>query len=400
VSSPRLIFVCAFAAHLIALGSFSPAAPPRQRPPIAEFDIGAEGDFIILSLTIDQHEYPFLLNTGLPITVVDDTLRKKFDLRKLEPGPGATRRGTRRERYGGLRPALGNLRLDFPDGVESGDYTGMREGLDIDCFGEIGMDFLAPYIVQIDFDQGKLRLLSSLPPAPGEAIRIKQPGDENRVPTALVSLAGQPAQKFIISTARSGNSIDANPDLLTKLEESGKASNLAKERGVQRSGTRRFDAFRVDWAQLGSTRTEALICNSSEQNGLGLSYLARFVVTFDFPRRKMFLKKGEHFAEPDSPLDLEEVAIERVGQKISLREVNAYGPAGRLGLRRGDLIESINGHDLRRMTNWQVRRLLGQPDRAISVVVRRGDEELTLRRDAAPTASEGDDSHEPDELRE
>jgi hypothetical protein len=397
--SLRLMLACGFAAHVLAPASFALAAPPRPRPPIAEFDIGAEGDFIVLRLRIDQHEYPFLVNTGLPITVVDDTLCKKFDLRKLEPGPGASRRGTRRERFGGLRAALGNLRLDFPDGVESGDYTGMREGLDIDCFGEIGMDFLAPFIVQIDFDQGKLRLLSSLPPAPGEAIRIKQPGDENRVPTAIVSLAGQPAQKFIISTARSGNSIDVTPDLLAKLEENGKATNLAKERGVQRSGTRRFDAFRVDSALLGSIRTEGLICNSSEQNGLGLSYLARFIVTFDFPRGKMFLKKGEHFAEPDSPLDLEEVALERVGERISLRDVNAYGPAGRLGLRRGDVLESINGHDPRRMTNWQVRRLLGQPERAIGVVVRRGDEELRLQRDAAvaaPVATENDnhESHE------
>lgn len=390
----RLISAVALAAYLVTAASCTTgtAAPPRQKPAIVEFDVGPEGDFLLLPLTIDQHEYPFLVNTGLPVTVIDETLKKKFDLHKVDPQPGAARAGTRRDRYGSLHAALGNLRLDFPEGVEAGDYKSMREGLDIEIFGELGMDVLAPYIVQVDFDQGKLRFLQSLPPGPGEAVKIRQPGDENRVPTVLVVLAGQPAQKFIISTARGGNSLDVNPDLLAKLEETGKATNLAKERGIQRTGTARFDAFRITAAQLGGSKSEGLIANRSEQNGVGLSYLARFVVTFDFPRGKMFLKKGPHFAEPDSQLDFSQIEIERAEGKARIRDVIPHGPAGRLGLRRGDVLESINGHAVTSITNWQVRRLFGQPDRAITAVVRRHDEELTLRRDSPPAPPADDDT--------
>lgn len=390
MSLHRLALIAAVS-HLLSIFSCATAAPPRQRTPILEFDVGAEGDFLLLPVTIDRQEYPFLVNTGLPVTVIDETLKKKFDLHKLDPPPGASRVGTRRDRYASLHAALGSLRLEFPDGVESGDYESMRQGLDIEFFGEIGMDVLAPYIVQIDFDQGKLRFLQSLPPGPGEAVKTRQPGDENRVPTVLVVLAGQPAQKFIISTARGGNSLDANPDLLAKLEETGKATNLTKERGVQRTGTTRFDAFRIASAQLGGNKSEGLICNSSEQNGLGLSYLARFVVTFDFPRGKMFLKKGGRFAEPDGQLDLSEVAVERSASAVRIRDVNPHGPAGRLGLRSGDVLESINGHAVKSMTNWQVRRLFGQSDRAITAIVRRRDGQLTLERGApvaAPTTAE------------
>lgn len=392
----RAVFILlAGAAQACLLTSGVVAAPPRQKPPIAEFDVGADGDFLLLPVTIDQHEYPFLLSTGLPTTMIDETLRKKFDLRKLEEPTGTQRGSSRRDRYGGLRAALGNIRLEFPEGVEAGDYTAMREGLDGEFFGEMGMDILASYIMQIDFDKGKLRLLASLPPGPGEAVRIRQTGDEGRVPIVQLVLAGQPAQRFFISTARGGNSLDVKPDLLAKLEEQGHATNLSNERGIQRSGTRRFDAYRLDTARLGATTVEGLICNVSEQNGLGLSFLSRFVVTFDFPRGKMYLRKGAHFGEPDGQLDLEEVAVARARDGVTLREVHPYGPAGRLGLRRGDLVRTINGHDVQRMSNWQVRRVLGQSDRALTAVIRRDDEELTLHREPGRrpgSAASGDDA--------
>src|SRR5690242_12582075 len=113
----------AAAAQVFLLTCGAAAAPPRQKPPIAEFDVSSDGDFLLVPVTIDQHEYPFLLSTGLSTTMVDETLRKKFDLHKLEEPAGTQRGSSRRDRYGGLHANLGNIRLEFPEGVEAGDYT-------------------------------------------------------------------------------------------------------------------------------------------------------------------------------------------------------------------------------------------------------------------------------------
>src|SRR5262249_47423219 len=150
-------------------------------------------------VTIGDRDYLFLVSTGLVTTTVDETLPAKFELQKLKIEVRGKRASQMRDRFGGLPARLGNLPLEFPGGVETGNYAAMREKLDLECHGEIGMDVLGRHIVQIDFDGGLLRLLASLPPAPGEAIRITPFGGEGGAPTIPVTLAGTPPEKFIIS---------------------------------------------------------------------------------------------------------------------------------------------------------------------------------------------------------
>jgi hypothetical protein len=253
------------------------------------------------------------------------------------------------------------------------------------------MDVLGRHIVQIDFDGGMLRLLASLPPAPGEAIRITPFGGEGGAPTIPVTLAGTPTEKFIISTARAGNALEIRSELLAQLVERKIVTILDKEKGVTRSGGLLYETGRLESAQIGRFRHEALFVNSTELNSIGIGYLARYLVTFDFPRNKMYLKKAAQFEAPDARLNLWEVAIERRDGLPVVREVHDYGPARRIGLRAGDIVESINGCDARRISNWQVRRLFGREGRALSAVIRRGSETLTLATDRPPAAAGGDE---------
>jgi len=365
-------------------------AADRRGQVIAEFEISPDGDFIRLPVTIGQQDYPFLVNTGQATTNIEESLRSKLELTKLKIEFRGKRASQMRDRFGGFAATLGNLPLEFPAGVEAADYTSMREKLDVECYGELGMDVLVKHIVQIDFDQGVLRFLASLPSSPGEALRITPLGGEGGAPTIPVILAGTPPEKFIVTSARAGNALEIRSELLAQLVEREKVKILDKEKGVTRSGGLLYQTGRLEAAQIGKFRHEGVMVNSAEQNGIGLSYLARYLVTFDFPRNKLYLKKGVHFEASDTRLNLWEVDLERDEGQLVVREIHSYGPAHRMGVRAGDVVESINGCDARRISNWQVRRLFGREGRPLSAVIRRGGKTLTLATDP-PAADAGDD---------
>jgi len=392
---PRLRFdrlILAFAVlTTVALAPQTTLAAPRGGARvISEFEVGAEGDFLLLPLIINQREYPFLVSTGLSTTVVDRALASKLDLQELK---GSFGKGAK-PRFGGLHSILGAAELEFPAGVEVSDYSAMQNGLELDFHGEIGMDVLRSQIVEIDFDAGTLRFLAAVPPGAGEIIKTTAPNDESGIPTLPVVFPGFPAHRFIVSTARAGNSLDITQKLLTQLEDKSKATILAEEKGVTRSGTLNFKSARVESMQVGAFHHDGMIANSSELNAIGLSYLARYVVTLDFPRGRVFLKKGAHFRVPDSRLEMWAVTVSRENGTVRVETVG-HGPAGRLGLRPGDILESVNGHDVRRTTNWYLRRVLGRSDLSLTAIVRRGREKLTLTCEPNPIAADVTETREP-----
>ena len=364
------------------------AGGPRAGQVIAEFEIAPDGDFIRLPVVVDQHEYRFLLSTGMTNSLIDDALRSKLDLKKMAVEVRGKRSTQMRERFGGFYATLGGIPLEFPAGVETGDYGALADKLDLDCQGEIGMDVLQRFIIQIDFDNAILRFLSSLPPSPGEAIRMTPLEGEGGAPTVPGVLAGMPAQKFVVATARAGNSLDVKSELLPQLEEKGKLTILSREKAVTRSGSLLFQTGRLESFQVGKFRHEGLLVNSAEQNGIGVSYLSRYLVTFDFPHSRLYLKKGAHFDEPDARLSVWDVSVERNDEKLAIRDVHAYSQAGRMGLRAGDIVETLNGTNVRRLSNWQVRRLFGREGQPLVAEVRRGAEKLTLRNDSAAAAGD------------
>jgi hypothetical protein len=367
------------------------AAGPRAGQVIAEFEIAPDGDFIRLPVVVGQHEYRFLFSTGMPTTTIDDELRSKLDLKKIAVEVRGKRSTQMRERFGGFDATLGGIPLEFPAGVETGDYASLAEKLDLECQGEIGMDVLRGYVIQIDFDEGVLRFLASVPAAPGEAIRMTPLDGEAGAPTVPGLVAGMPAQKFVIATSRAGNALDIRSEVLAQLEEKEKLTAVSKEKAVTRSGSVLFRTGRLESFQVGKFRHEGLLVNSGEKNGIGISYLSRYVVTFDFPHSKLYLKKGAHFDDPDARLNLWDVSVERNDNKLAIRDVHDYSQAARMGLREGDIVETLNGIDVRRFSNWQVRRLFGREGRPLTAAIRRGTAKLTLRNDSAAAATTGAD---------
>ncbi len=377
----RSFLILAAVALIAPLPDLACAAEKRAAQ-VAEFDVAPNGDFLIVPLVINQKEYPFLVSTGIVTTVVDNKLRAKLELTKLEPrGPA----GQGKQRFGGLHAALGNIPLDFPDGVEAADFDAMRDRLDLDCVGEIGMDVLKRFVVQIDFDEGKLRLLSAVPAGSGESLKITPMGAEGGAPLISVTFPGMPPEKFVVHTSRAANSLELSAELFSRLEEKEKLNVLDKEKGVTRSAGVTFQAARLQSVQIGKSRHEDLIVNTGEHNAVGLRYLARFVVTLDFPHNRVYWKHGQHYDDADNRLVLADIEFERDKEAVTIRDLQLYGPAARLGLRRGDILESLNGHAAVRFSNWHIRRVLARSHAPISAVVRRDGEKVMLQAEGEAT---------------
>jgi hypothetical protein len=384
----RWILFMATIVGLEGISAVTLAADPRSQP-TAEFDIAPDGDFVLLPVVINQHEYPFMVSTGLVTTVIDNRLREKIELTRLERKGAPGRGGQGHERFG-LSATLGNIPLELPDGVEAGDFDVMHEKLDLECSGEMGMDVLRRFVVQIDFDEGKLRLLHAVPPGAGESLRITPMGADGGAPLITVTIPAIPAipsEKFILHTSRAANSLELSYELFARLQEKEKLTVLDPDKGVTRSAGFTYQSGRLHAVQIGKSRHEDLFVNTAEHNVIGLAYLSRYIVTFDFPRNRLYWKHGRHFDDPDNRMNLADLALKRDQGAVTFCD-DPQGTAGRLGLRRGDVLETLNGRDVRRISNWQIRRVLGRERGTITAVVRRGGERLTLQTELPQDSAE------------
>jgi S1-C subfamily serine protease len=55
------------------------------------------------------------------------------------------------------------------------------------------------------------------------------------------------------------------------------------------------------------------------------------------------------------------------------------GPAGKAGLQKGDIIISIDGKPVKNIYDYMYRLAELKPGRAVDVIIKRGEEELTIK---------------------
>lgn len=135
--------------------------------------------------------------------------------------------------------------------------------------------------------------------------------------------------------------------------------------------------FRLrDEAELGEFRQRGLIFDEGTANYLGVSYLARYLVTFDFPGKKLYLKRGAQFGAP-MRYDLSGMELFRKKGTATIRLVKRYSAADRAGLRSGDIVEEIDSLAAASVRLHPLREALSMPGEH-AVRIRRGDKRLRV----------------------
>ena len=114
-------------------------------------------------------------------------------------------------------------------------------------------------------------------------------------------------------------------------------------------------------------------------NSVGLRFLSRFVVTFDFPEATVYLQPGEQFERPEPSATSGLTLLWKNGVPV-VERVTPQGPAERAGIHPGDKLLQIDGSRQLSRDPFALReRMTLYPGQDVAVVVLRDQRELKFR---------------------
>jgi S1-C subfamily serine protease len=138
----------------------------------------------------------------------------------------------------------------------------------------------------------------------------------------------------------------------------------------------------VQEVSLAGNRHADLLFDESSISALGLNFWIRYVVTIDFPGRAMYLKKSNRFNQPDVE-DASGLTILRKSGKTIVRMVREGSPASAVDVRPGDVIQSIDGVNVDKLSLNALRMRLCEEGKTVRLVASRDSKErefaLSLR---------------------
>ena len=239
-------------------------------------DAGPENWLFVTLHLEDGEELPFFIDTGSASTFLDKLLAAQLGK------PIASDRHAS-PRYPAPKLFLGNVQLKTGNTVGVQDFTKESSSAGRRVMGVLGIDCLKHYCIQLDFEAGKIHFL-----------------DPNHLETALLGRA------FPLNFSRQWH----QPLLADCNLVEGKGKPTLIDSGYLADGTLNPEQFGAaihdgaltpikdmpGWARLrkclwnGETYTNLIIARA-DWNAIALGFLARHLVTFNFPERKIYLKQ-------------------------------------------------------------------------------------------------------------
>lgn len=251
-------------------------------------------------LTIELHldtgdDFRFEVDTGSSMTFlpasIEPKLGKRLGTRTVQGLDGEEKHRI----YAAPKVFLGNTQLK----------TGSRVAIwKSEKVGVLGMDCLRNYCVQMDFEAGKIRFLDPKQLSVSDLGRPFPLTDSDLAYIRFPALFDEKQSDLLIDT---GDPVDANlPMRLFQRATKNQYTQAAPVLLVGRSGlvepTLPGVCVSSNCVWSGNTYTNLLI-TQGKPCLLGLRFLARHLVTFDFPGRTMYLKQisvGPRDLPPDS----------------------------------------------------------------------------------------------------
>jgi hypothetical protein len=265
-----------------------PAFPPEQN--IGE-TVG-RGDPLVLHLRVsgprEETEVTFLLDTGWHVTTLDRSFERLLGSRRGKQRliRAFSERGVEQAHvYAAPRLYLGNVQLLTGPTVLTSDLatpSGNIGGLD----AVLGMDCLTNYCVQMDFAARKLRFLHSHDLKRESLGRAFSMDCTHGVPVVAVNFMGERNLRFLLD---SGFYQGTDGTLPEEVIRSALQNHIAKEIGKGFVSFETVDIGAETYKGL-SFREVKFEDGAGVAGYIGLSFLSRHVVTFDFPKGVLYLR--------------------------------------------------------------------------------------------------------------
>jgi hypothetical protein len=242
------------------------------------------GQFLFVMLRLESgEELPFVVDTGSSSTLFDKSLAPKLgkSVGKITMGHWGTREDS--PVYAAPKLFLGNTQLMISGGgIATFDFKELSTSAGRPIMGLLGMDVLEHYCIQLDFAAGKMRFLDGEhadKQAWGKAFPIVavNPGDTR--PGVGENLFGAHGPHSLLDSGFVG----ADGWLMPKYFQQWTNHAVLPAKGDARSPSGVFGGEKYPLLSLQVLNVEV--------DGIGLGFLARHLVTLDFPRQTVYLKR-------------------------------------------------------------------------------------------------------------
>jgi hypothetical protein len=316
---------------------------------------------ICLPVIFKGKEFCFILDTGSSNTVFDVLFKHELGKPKSLAEAKTTSDSILVQTYDALPAFIGPYSMQNCDKVACLNLKMLTLITGKEISGLIGMNFLRKHVLQIDFDNGRLLFLK-IPKEKnfdwGEEFTISF--NSLGLPQIKGNVLGRIKVDFTIDT---GSNATGNLDRRIFEEILSKENLITSETLASTpSGLVKSKAARIDSLSIGSFRYHNLIFSEGDVNNLGLNFLSRHLVTFDFPNNRIYLKKGKEFLKMDES-DMSGLHLLRISNETVVHSVDKDSPAAKAGIRSKDIILKVEGKNADEYEMWALRQLLRCEDK-------------------------------------
>ena len=358
-SSVRLLAICFFsfgAASHVLFGDDGDALPLQSRETL----VIQNGEPIVVPVEAFGEKYQFVLDTGCNLSIFDISFRERLG-EAVKRQDSLTPTGVRSfEFFAAPELKIGHRSPEAfrsRDNVACADLSQAREAGRGDEMGIIGMDFLKSHVVRINFDKGIAQIKRTAIDNQGSPVRIQMNSER---PWMRLAVSNDGNHNFLIDTGNVGE-IYLNSKLFNRLSLRGRIVLKAVSRGAEIGKEIVIRTGVLDSLEFGDYRINNVrVCEGTE-NSVGLNFLSRFDVEFDFPNRTAYFKPGQQVNSPDR-WNRAGFGVRRIKGKTIAAITDPAGTAAQKGICDDDEILSVNGIPASKMSLAQIRRLCSEPD--------------------------------------
>jgi hypothetical protein len=247
--------------------------------------------------------------------------------------------------------ALGPVRLTDQPAFITDIYDRSIEGIPVD--GMVGFELFARFAVRLDYGAKTLTVseFSAFDSSgAGTAVPFKF---YDHLPAVRGSIDGMPARFDIDTGSRSELDI-TSPFVARHRLRQGYRPGISTITGWGVGGASRSYVVRLPSVTFGTVKVGSVVAGLSEaksgsisdpnyEGNVGSGLLKRFVATFDYRGKTMYLKRLDPQPADAGRFDRSGMWINAADQGFAVVYVAEGGPAAEAGVAKGDLITAING---------------------------------------------------------
>ncbi len=281
-----LLIVCSCAAE-DAIGSQLPAE-------VSMNELAGRGGWLIVTLRLESgEELPMVVDTGASGTMLD----KSFESKLGKPLGTAISQSWGVKKTNSIYTApklyLGGTPLMMTGtAIVTDDCKQLSSDAGRPIMGILGMDVLEHYCIQLDFAAGKMRFLDDARADKqnwGKAFPIVALNDKDARPSVAGNLFGAQGPHSLIDSG-----FDVDGWLMPQFFQQWTNQAVPPAKGEARSPAGMFGGETYPFVSMREQDVES--------DGIGLRFLARHLVTLDFPKRAMYLQRQSIGPLPDPRL--------------------------------------------------------------------------------------------------